>query len=231
MTRLLIIAFLLTLLSCSKETVNNEPYFSFDNIGLTLLSEMKVNDTLKFVGTNNTRQEYRIYKIEKTKETVQDCNWNTGACRIYYYFDKIQFYFIRTDSISIPPNSPLTYTLNLQMQIPITVDKQNIPKDTKAKASIFGNSFINFNAIPLNSPTYTSPYISYPDFYTTIPMTTFTNSIRTYNEVIILNSGNNSPYINPTNSYISTINEVWFDKKYGFVFFKDVFGNSWRRIN
>jgi hypothetical protein len=231
MTRNVIILLLLTLFSCSKETINNEPYFQFDNIGLELLSELKLNDTLKFIGTNSTRQEYKIYKIEKAKEVNQDCSWNTGNCKIYYYFDKIQFYFVRTDSVALPPNSPLTYTLNLQMQIPLNVDKKNIPKDTKAKALISGNSFINFNAIPLNSPTYTSPYISYPDFYTTISMTTFTNSIRTYNDVIVLNSGNNSPYINPINSHVSTINEVWFDKKYGFVFFKDVFGNSWRRIN
>ena len=231
MNRILIIIFLLTLLSCKKEITDSEPYFSFDNIGLSLLSEVKINDTLKFVGSNNTLQNYRVYKIEKTKETVQDCSWNTGACKIYYYIDKVQFYFIRIDSVPTPPNAPSTYSLILQMQLPNNIDKNNIPKDVQARALIFGNAFINYNKIPVNSPTYISPYINYPDFYTTISFTTFTNSLKTYNDVIVLKSGNNSPYITPIYGSISTVNEVWFDKKFGFVFFKDIYGNTWSKTN
>ena len=231
MTRLLTILFLLTLLSCSKETINKEPYFQFDNIGLELLSELKLNDTLKFIGTNNTRQEYKIYKIEKIKEVDQDCSWNTGACKIYYYYDKVHYYFIRTDSVATPPNGPLTYSLISQMELPYNIDKKNIPVGTKAKASLFGNAFIGYNAIPANSQSWTAPYITYPDFYISQTTVSYVNSVKTFNNVLIINSGNNSPYTDPLYGYISTVNEVWFDKKYGFVFFKDVFGNSWRRTN
>ena len=221
----------LTLYSCNKEKVDSKPYFAFDEVGEKLLSELKLNDTLKFVGTNNNIQNYRIFKIDKTKEIVEDCGFTTGTCKTYYYFDKVEFHFNRIDSVASLPNSPLTYTFTLQMQIPPNVDKENIPTDVKGKASIFGNAFIGYNKIPSDTPTYISPYINYPDFYTTNPTITYLNAVRTYIEVIVIKSGNNSPYVNPSYGYVSTINEVWFDKKYGFVLFKDIYGNEWKKIN
>ena len=62
----------LTLYSCNKEKVDSKPYFAFDEVGEKLLSELKLNDTLKFVGTNNNIQNYRIFKIDKTKEIVEE---------------------------------------------------------------------------------------------------------------------------------------------------------------
>lgn len=231
MNRILILLFLLTLISCKKEKIDSEPYFKLDNIGLSLLSGIKINDTLNFVGSNNTRQTYMVYKIEKSKETVQDCSFTTGYCKIYYHFEKVKFGFTRIDSVPLPPSAPLTYSLTVQMQLPVNFDNNNIPKDVQPEAFILGNAFINYNAIPLNSPSYTSPYIIYPDFYSTISTKTYTNSSKAYNEVIVIKSGNNLPYVNPVYGFVSTANEVWFDKKYGFVFFKDVFGNTWSKTN
>jgi len=231
MKRLFYFLFFLTLLSCNKERVESKPYFAFDEVGRKLLSELKLNDTLKFIGTNNNIQNYRIFKIDKTKEIVEDCGFTTGTCKTYYYFDKVRFHFLRTDSIPFSPSSPLTYTFTLQMQIPTNVDKENIPNDVKAKALIFGNAFIGYNAIPGNSPTYISPYINYPDFYSTNPIITYVNAVKTYDEVVVIKSGNNSAYVDPLYGFVYTINEVWFDKKYGFVLFKDVYGNEWKKIN
>lgn len=208
-----------------------DPYFKFDTIGEQVLSGLKVNDTLKFAGSNGFNQTYRIFKVTKTKQTVQDCNWTTGYCKIYYHYDELQIYFIRTDSTPLPPNSTLTYSMTLQMVLPAGTDKKNIPKDIKAKAQIWGNGFINYNKIPAPAPTHMSPYINYPDFYASLPTTTFTNAVRTYPDVYIIQSGNNAVYVDPLYGHQSTVNEVWFDKKYGFVFFKDVFGNAWSRTN
>ena len=231
MSRLYFIIFILTLFSCSKETVTNEPYFKFDNVGELLLSEVKLNDTIKFAGSNGSNRVYKVFKIEKTKETLQDCSWNFGTCVTYYHFDLMRIYYIRTDSIPTPPNSPLTYSLTLQMQLPKDVDKKNIPKNVQARASLFGNAFIDFNAIPTSSNVWNSPYISYPDFYNPLTLTTYSNSTRTYTDIVIIKSGNNSVYVDPLYGTNYTVNEVWFDKKYGFVFFKDVFGNIWSRTN
>jgi len=230
MNRLYLIIIILSLVSCRKAIEPKVPYFKFDSVGEQLLSGLKLNDTLKFSGSNGTHQEYRVFKIEKLKQTVQDCSWNFGTCVTYYHYDFLKIYFTRTDSLP-PPISPLTYSMILQMQLPNGIDEKNIPKDVKAKALVWGNAFIGYNKIPTQSNTWISPYIDYPDFYSSLQTTTYSNSSRAYNEVLIIKSGNNTVYIDTLYGFQSTINEVWFDKKYGFVFFKDVFGNSWSRTN
>ena len=229
MIRFYLIIITLTLISCGKDIEPKEPYFSFDAVGTHLLSGLKLNDTLKFAGSNGSNREYRVFKIEKTKQSVQDCSWNFGTCVTFYYYDLMKIYYTRTDSSS--PNSPLTYSMTLQMQLPEGIDKKNIPKGTKAKALVWGNAFINYNKIPTQSNTWISPYINYPDFYSFLQTATFSNSAKTYNEVVVIKSGNNSVYVDPLYGFQSSVNEVWFDKKYGFVFFKDRNGNSWSKTN
>jgi hypothetical protein len=114
------------------------------------------------------------------------------------------------------------------MQLPLDVDKSNIPKDVKAKAFVFGGAFIDYNAIP--PQVGSTPYIIFPDFYAPQALISYSNSVRTYTNVIVIKSGNNSVYTE-YNGNIYTVNEVWFDKLYGFVFFKDIYGTTWSRIN
>jgi hypothetical protein len=230
MIRLYSIFILLTLVACRKNIEPKEPYFKFDRMGEQLLSGINLNDTIKFAGSNGSNRQYRVFKIEPVKQTVQDCSWNTGYCITYYYYDFLKIYFIRTDTIPPSPNSPLTASLTKQMQLPLDIDKKKIPKDVQAKAHVFGG-LVDFNAKPAPEPVWISPYIIYPDFYQPITLTTYTNAVRTYTEVVIIKSGNNSVYVDPLNGTQYTVNEVWFDKKYGMVFFKDVFGNSWSRTN
>lgn len=230
MTRIFTIILLLTLVSCRKEIEPKVPYFKFDIIGQELLSGLNLNDTLKFEGSNGSSRHYSIFKMEPVKQDVQDCSWNLGTCVTYYHFDFLRIYFIRTDTIPPPPNSPLTASLTKQMQLPLNVDKKNLPKDIQAKVIIYGG-LVDFNALPQTGPGRSSPSITFPDYYQTFNFTSYSNSVRTYTEVSIIKSGNNSVYVDPINGTNYTVNEVWFDKKYGLVFFKDVFGNSWSRIN
>ncbi len=44
----------MTLVACRKDIEPREPYFKFDTIGEQLLSGLKVNDTLQFVGSNGS---------------------------------------------------------------------------------------------------------------------------------------------------------------------------------
>ena len=230
MSRIYTIIIILTLVACRKNIEQKEPYFKFDSVGEQLLSGIKLNDTIKFAGSNGSNRQYKVIRIEPLKQTVEDCSWNFGTCVTYYYFDFLKIYFIRTDTIPPPPNSPLTASLTKQMQLPLNIDKKNIPKDVQAKAHVFG-LLVDFNAIPAPGPVWTSPYITYPDFYQPVTFTTYSNAVRTFSEVVIIKSGNNSVYIVPLYGSQYTVNEVWFDKKYGVVFFKDVFGNSWSRTN
>lgn len=229
MKHLTVSILILLLAACGKDIEPTTPYLVFDEQANQLLSEVKINDTLSFRGTNGTRRTYKVLRREQTKEVVQDCTWNTGGCTVYYYYDVLTIYFLRTDSVPPAPNPPLVYTLKMQMQLPPGTNKKNIPKDVKGRAVVYGNAFIDFNALP--TPPGYSGYITYPDYYQPLNTTTFSNTVRSYSDVVILTSGNNSVWVDPIYGFNYTINEVWFDKKYGFVYFKDVFGNSWSRTN
>ena len=54
--------------SCGKEKLPTEPYFKFDAIGEQLLSGIKLNDTIKFAGTNGSNRQYLVFKIEKERK-------------------------------------------------------------------------------------------------------------------------------------------------------------------
>ena len=216
--------------SCGKEKLPTEPYFKFDAIGEQLLSGIKLNDTIKFAGTNGSNRQYLVFKIEKVKQTVQDCSWTLGTCNIYYHHDFEKFYFQRLDTIPPFPNSPLTATMTKQMQLPSGIDKKNIPKDVQVKTHFYG-FLVDFNTFPQALPAGTTTFVTYPNFYTPLNYFTYSNTTRTFSEVVKLTSGNTSVFVDPTSGSRYTVNEVWFDKKFGVVFFKDVFANSWSRTN
>jgi len=232
MRYLINILFFQTLISCHKDT-EQPPYFSFDLVGKEILSGLKLNDTIHYQGSNGTILSFRIFKIDHLKESVRDCNWNTGYCKTFYSYDVSSIYLVRTDTIPPFPNSPLTTTFTKQMVLPKEIDRRNIPpNNTVAHATLRGGGGIaDFNAKPSITDEWTSPYIPYPNYYEPIQFVTFTNAVRTFNKVSIIHSGNNAVFIDPIYSYRYTVNEVWFDKEFGIVFFKDVFGNSWSRIN
>ncbi|MEO5946686.1 MAG: hypothetical protein ABIP79_07690 [Chitinophagaceae bacterium] len=196
MSRIYLIIIILTVVSCRKDIEPTELYFKFDIVGEQLLSEIKLHDTLKFAGSNGSNREYRVFKIEPVKQSVQDCSWNFGTCVTYYYFDFLKIYFKRTDTIPPPPNSPLTASLTKQMQLPFNVDKKNIPKGVQAKALVYGG-LVDFNAIPSPGPVWTAPYITYPDYYQPLNFISYSNVVRTYSEVVVIKSGNNSVYFDP----------------------------------
>ncbi len=231
MTRFYTIIILLSILSCRKDIEPKEPYFTFDEVSDQVLSGLKLNDSIHFEGSNGSIRTFKIFKIEKIKQTVQDCSWNFGTCEIYYHYDFMQIHFLRTDTIPPYPNSPITASLLKQMYLPSDIDKKNIPKDVQARMGVYGSSLVDFNIIPTQGPVPASPYITYPDYYVPINFTSFSNAVRTYAEVVIIKSGNNAVYVDPYSGHRYTVNEVWFDKKYGIVFFKNVFGNSWSRTN
>lgn len=229
MKHLLVIIVLFCLASCKKDAVDSVPYFTFDELGKSLLSEVHLNDTIKFAGSNGRQRKYKVSLIERKKEVVQDCSWNTGSCRVYYYYDHMIYDFSRVDSIGPIPGYPV-YLLNVQMQLPRGIVNQQIPKNVQATAVLYGGSFIDFNSSPLQGP---GPYgwINFPDFYQPLSAVTFSNSVRSYINVVVIKSGKNAVVTDPNNGAIYTVNEVWFDKIYGIVFFKDVLGNSWSRTN
>ena len=230
MIRFYLIIILLILVSCRKDNEPIEPYFKFDSVGEQLLSGIKLNDTLKFAGSNGSYRAFKVFKVEIVKQADQDCSWNFGTCVTYYHYDYLKLYFIRIDTIPPFPDRPLTASLTKQVQLPVDVDKKNIPKGIQTKTYLFGE-LVDFNSIPTPGPVWTFPSITYPDFYQPITFTSYSNAVRTYPEVVVIKSNNNSVYIDPHFGSRYTVNEVWFDKKFGIVFFKDVFGNSWKKLN
>ncbi len=213
-----------------RKKIKYIPYYSYDDIGKLLLSELHLNDTLRFKNSNGKIREYLICKIVKRKEDVTNCDWYGKSCETYYYYDHVIFSFLRIDNISIGPDSLVEYsTLDMQMQLPIGIDKTNIADDVKAKTVLFGRTFVDYNIIP--QTPFSVGYINFPDFYAPLNLTVFTNNVRKYEDVIVIESGNNNVYTDPYSGNNYTINEIWFDRKYGIVSFKDVNNNIWNRIN
>ena len=71
------------------------------------------------------------------------------------------------------------------MQLPLNVDKKKIPKDVQVKALVYCG-LVNFNAIPPSGAVWSSPYISFPDYYQPFNFTIYSYSVRTYTEVTII---------------------------------------------
>lgn len=224
------VAVLFLFCACTKKEVKYIPYYSFDEIGQSLLSELHVNDTLKFKKANGQIRTYVVLNIEKRKEDVTDCDWIGDHCETFYFYDHLIYQFLRTDNLSIVPDSLFEFTrLDMQMQLPQGTDKENLTPNIQAKAVIYGKSFVDYNIIP--SSAFTAGYINFPDFYEPLNTFVYSNATRTYEDVILIQSGNHQIYTDPYSNSIFTVHEIWWDKKHGIVSFKDVNNNIWERIN
>lgn len=222
MKHLLLIIILLTLYSCSKQDLYTRPYFTFDNTAKEWFSDLKVNDTLKFLSNIGNNRTYRVSKIETTKQHVQDCHYTTGNCTIYFDYDEKIIYFDRIDSISSPTK------IKFYMFPPDSVDYINLPSNVTAKVKIFGD-FDDYNGQLIANGDRI--LLKFPDVYQPVTFSTFTAVTKTYTEVVKFNSGNPNTYYHNGWNRNYNVNEVWYDRKFGFVYFKDIFGQAWVRQN
>jgi len=218
----IIIVTLLTLYACTKQNLNTRPYFSFDNTAKQWFSDLQVNDTIRFLSNLGNSRTYRVSSIETTKQHIQDCNWTTGNCTIYFDYDERVIYFDRVDSFSSPTK------ITIYMSPPDGVDYKNLPPNTTAKVRIMGD-FDDYNGQPL--PDGDRILLTFPDVNLPVSFSTFVGATNTYNEVLKFNSNNPDTYYHSGWDRNYNINEVWYDRKYGFVYFKDIFGQSWVRQN
>ena len=114
------------------------------------------------------------------------------------------------------------------MSPPDGVDYKNLPPNTTAKVRIMGD-FDDYNGQPL--PDGDRILLTFPDVNLPVSFSTFVGATNTYNEVLKFNSNNPDTYYHSGWDRNYNINEVWYDRKYGFVYFKDIFGQSWVRQN
>lgn len=216
----LIILLCLIFISCKKEEVNEPPYFTFDNTAREWFSDLKVHDTLKFLSNFGNVRIYEVNAIELSKVTVSDCAPIIGGCTVYYRYDQKFISFNRIDSFSSPTD------IKIAMYPPGSLDYKNLPKGVVAKARIFGD-FDDYNGQLL--PNGDRILLKFPDIYQDVSFSTFTDVGRTYNEVTKFKSNNPNSYYHDGWNRNYNINEVWYDRKYGFVYFKDIYGQEWTR--
>jgi hypothetical protein len=215
MKRALIILMCFIIFSCKKEDVNTPPYFAFDNTARDWFSDLKVHDTLKFLSNSGNVRIYEVNAIESSKVVISgNCGTFIGGCTVYYRYDEKLISFNRIDSFSSPTD------IKISMYLPDSLDYRNLPKSVIAKAKIFGE-FDDYNG----------QILPFPDIYQNVSFSTFTNSTKTYNEVIKFNSNNPNPFYHTGASRNYYINEVWYDRKFGFIYFKDIYGQEWKRQN
>ena len=209
-----IISICLIFVSCKKESAYYQPYFTFDNIARKWFSGMKVHDTLRFLSNTGNVRIYEVNAIQNTKESVSGGCSVIGSCAVYYYYDKKFISFNRIDSFSTPTD------IEISMQIPDSVDYTRLTKSVFAKTEIYG-AFDDYNG----------QVLLFPDVYQNVSFSTFSNTIKTYNEILKFKSGIDTAFYNTGWNRKYTINEVWYDRTFGFVYFKDIYGQEWKRQN
>jgi hypothetical protein len=223
MKRSLVLFLFIGFFSCSDVSLfENVPYYSFDKEAKLWLSKIIPNDTLRFLGSDGKIVNFYILRKEINKEVNTNCGTTLLGyhCANYYYYDEIYLVYKRLDG----KFSDHTEHLRMTMRLDSNVNKKNIPRGTIAKASLQGE-FYGFNS------KYDFPTMIFPDLYSIKKFETFTNQKRTYKNVITINSGSKEPIINRWFPYQRNISEVKFDLEYGFVYFKNLDGLEWKRIN
>ncbi len=111
---------------------------------------------------------------------------------------------------------------------PDSLDYKNLPSNVIAKAKIFGD-FDDYNGQLL--PNGDRILLKFPDVYQPVAFSTFVGATKTYNEVIRFISNNSNTYYHTGWNRNYNVNEVWYDRKFGFVYFKDIYGQAWVRQN
>jgi hypothetical protein len=217
---------LLLLFSCKRDIEPNYPHFSFNNTAREWFTQIQENDSLVFIGTNHNRRVYKVQQIVKEKITIStNSNFYSGG-RICYTADRMTLYYQRMDSIPIN-DQPISFHIVIGMGVPDGIDYTRIPLNVTPIVRVAGK-FESYNRIP-ELPG--SPYLLFPDVNGDLVFHSYVNATRQYNEVLKLYSNNDLVYIDPYLNRSYTVNEVWVDKKYGFVFFKDIYGTTWSRVN
>jgi hypothetical protein len=212
----------LILFSCKKQDVSGPPYFAFDNTSREWFSELKVHDTLKFLSNLGTIRIYEVNAIESSKVVISDCGPVPGGCTVYYSYDEKLISFTRMDSFSSPTD------IKISMYPPDSLDYKKLPKGVIPKARIFGE-FDDYNGQVLSNGDRI--LLKFPDIYQNVLFSTFTNTVKAYNEVIKFKSNNPNTYYDTGWNRNYNIIEVWYDRRFGFIYFKDIYGEEWTRRN
>jgi hypothetical protein len=214
---------------CNKKEPYQFPHYSFDEKAKEWFTKINLNDSIVFVGPNQSKRVYKIVNTEKTTHHVfEDRGWLFSPGRTYFSYESLKISFSRTDSVLLPGSLTSNFYITISMSLPQNVDYTQVPLTAIPQAKI-GGTFEGYNLLP--ETAYHNTYLNFPDIYQTLSLFSYSNSLRTYDEVIKLFSGNNSVFVNLITNISHTVNEVWFDKKFGFVFFKDIYGNTWSRTN
>jgi len=212
---------MVTLSSCRKQDIIIASNFHFDATAKEWFTEVKVNDTLNFKSNLGKARIYKVIDINNTPWQVSNCNWLTNICEVYYSLDEKVITYKRLDSLSGPTK--------IQMyMLPDSVIYKYLSANTVTKVKLYAE-FDDYNGKQLSGQNDLG--LKFPDAYQPISFVTFTGGTKTYNQVVKFLSNNTKAYYHSGRNSNYTVNEVWCDKKFGFVYFKDIYGQEWSRQN
>lgn len=235
--RLLLIAswLLITAASCSKtatQKISGDTLFSLDAKTKTWLIPVKLNDTWEF---SSDKGNTRVYTVQyKTNYNLPDVKgMPEGASESFYRSEYEQVSLRRTDAGS-SPHYPEPIELLFFAAPAHPIDSFNViepirqgyPGRAYMKVVFFDyNGGVNSNILP----GYNMEKL--PAF------STFNSPKRNYTSVLKCASGYDKEVVLPVSSGTSivqqkrAVNEVWYDKQFGIVYFSDVHGEKWTRTN
>ncbi|NML20734.1 hypothetical protein HHL16_07605 [Pseudoflavitalea sp. G-6-1-2] len=226
---------LIAAVSCSKPgtpEMSGDTLFSLDAKTKTWLLPVKLNDTWTF---SSDKGNTRVYTVQhKTNYNTPDVqSMPEGAAKSFYRSEYETILLERTDA-----GRSSAYTEAIEMLFfaapahpmdsfnVIEPIRKGYPGRGYMKVTFFDyNGGVNSNILP----AYNMEKL--PAF------STFNSGTRNYTSVLKCASGYDKEVVLPVSSggtiiqQKRAVNEVWYDKQFGIVYFADVHGEKWTRSN
>jgi hypothetical protein len=223
----IIVLMLFLIISCKEESTGLCPYLEFNKEAKTWFTQITAGQNIRFSNKKGQEKNYKVVDVTLEKKILESSNdWLFGKTQEYYYYDRkfILFQKVEVEGKETPQTN--SFGISITMRPPSKIRKEKVGLFTSGKADVQG-SFLGYNSWGLD----------FTIFKDKSKIEKFETNQRMYKEVVKFKSNSDKPtfreIIMPGINFklSNTINEVWVDKQYGFIYFKDISGEEWTRVN
>jgi hypothetical protein len=212
--------------SCIDDSTGLCPYLEFNKEAKTWFTQISEGQNIKFTNKKGEEKNYKVIKITLKKELLEsNNNWLFRGTTEYYYYDRK---FITFQKVNLEGKETLqtnTFGLSITMGPPSKVPKSKVGLFTTGVPYVEGTIL-----------GYNSNWMDYSYFKDKSKIEKVDTNLKLYTEVVKFKSNSDittfrniiMPGLNLKLPNI--INEVWIDKKYGFIYFKEIDGVEWTRV-
>ncbi len=227
MKYIVIVLMLLFSVSCKDDSTGLCPYLEFNKEAETWFSQITAGQNIRFSNVKGQERNYKVVKITLEKKILEyEYNWLFGHKTEYYYYDRKFMLFQKVEIDGKETAESNMFGFSITMEPPTNVRKDDVGLFTSGQPNVEG-SFLGYNGGNLD----------FTKFKDNNKIEKIVINQRQFNEVLKFKSNSELPtfrdIIMPgiNLKLANTINEVWVDKQLGFIYFKDISGEEWSRVN